>query len=624
MSNAHSQKALAPVVIGAIGVVFGDIGTSPLYALKEIFNGHHPIPITPDNIFGILSMVFWSIIALVTVKYVSVIMRADNRGEGGSLALLSLITERSHHRVVTWIISLLGIFAAALFYGDSMITPAISVLSAVEGLEIITPDFKPYVLPITVGILSGLFFIQRRGTGTVGLFFGPVMIGWFGVLGLLGVLEIARHPDVLAALNPIYAIRFINAHPGLAFLALGSVVLSVTGGEALYTDMGHFGRFPIRLAWFGFVMPALVLNYFGQGALLLNEPGAIESPFFHLGPQWALIPLVILATLATVIASQAVISGAFSVARQAVQMGFLPRMLIVHTSGKSEGQIYVPFTNWTLYFAVVALVLGFKSSSNLAAAYGIAVTGTMLIDTILVSFVMVLLWRWHPLVVALVAGAFLLVDIAFFAANVIKIPEGGWFPIVMGLISFTVLTTWRRGRKLVRRELAKQGIPMAAFLPAIGSDIHRVSGTAVFMTGSKEGVPAALLHNLKHNQILHERVALVTVETTDTPYVNDLDRLYLHPMEKGFMRIVIRYGFMEDPDIPLALEQCKRFGESFEMMETTFYVSRETVIPGVLGRRISPWRARLFAFMSKNATSATDFFKIPNNRVVELGTQLVI
>jgi KUP system potassium uptake protein len=624
VSNPHSKKPLAPVVIGAIGVVFGDIGTSPLYALKEIFNGHHPIPITPDNIFGILSMVFWSIVALVAVKYVSVIMRADNRGEGGSLALLSLITERSHHRVVTWLISLLGIFAAALFYGDSMITPAISVLSAVEGLEIITPDFKPYVLPLTVGILSGLFFIQRRGTGTVGLFFGPVMIGWFGVLGLLGVLEIARHPDVLAALNPIYAIRFIGTHPGLAFLALGSVVLAVTGGEALYTDMGHFGRFPIRLAWFGFVMPALVLNYFGQGALLLNEPAAIKSPFFHLGPQWALIPLVILATLATVIASQAVISGAFSVARQSVQMGFLPRMLIVHTSGKEQGQIYVPFTNWTLYFAVVALVLGFKSSSNLAAAYGIAVTGTMLIDTILVAFVMVLLWRWHPLVVALVAGAFLLVDIAFFAANVIKIPEGGWFPIVMGLISFTVLTTWRRGRKLVRRELAKQGIPMSAFLPAIGSDIHRVSGTAVFMTSSKEGVPAALLHNLKHNQILHERVALVTVETTDTPYVNDFDRLYLHRMEKGFMRIVIRYGFMEDPDIPLALEQCKRFGEPFEMMETTFYVSRETVIPGVLGRRINPWRARLFAFMSKNATSATDFFKIPNNRVVELGTQLVI
>jgi len=624
MSHDHSRKAMAPVVIAAIGVVFGDIGTSPLYALKEIFNGHHPIPVTPDNIFGILSMVFWSIMMLVTVKYVSVIMRADNRGEGGSLALLSLITEKSHNRGVTWVISLLGIFAAALFYGDSMITPAISVLSAVEGLEIISPDFKAYVLPITLVILTGLFFIQHRGTDTVGLFFGPVMVGWFGVLGLLGALEISRHPSVLAALNPMYAIHFIGNHTALAFLALGSVVLAVTGGEALYTDMGHFGRFPIRLAWFGFVMPALVLNYFGQGALLLNEPAAIESPFFHLGPQWALAPLVILATLATVIASQAVISGAFSVARQAVQMGFLPRMLIIHTSGKAEGQIYIPFTNWTLYIAVVALVVGFKSSSNLAAAYGIAVTGTMLIDTVLVAFVMVLLWRWHPLLVALVAGSFLAVDIAFFAANALKIPQGGWFPIVMALVAFTVLTTWRRGRRLVRRELARQGIPMQAFLSMLGSDIHRVSGTAVFMTSSKEGVPAALLHNLKHNQILHERVALVTVETTDTPYVNNFDRLYLHRMDKGFMRIVIRYGFMEDPDIPLALESCKRFGESFEIMETTFYVSRETVIPGVIGRNIHPWRAHLFAFMSKNATSATDFFKIPNNRVVELGTQLVI
>ncbi|HOB45716.1 MAG TPA: potassium transporter Kup [Zoogloea sp.] len=624
MSHDHSRKALAPVVIAAIGVVFGDIGTSPLYALKEIFNGHHPIPVTPDNIFGILSMVFWSIMALVTLKYVTVIMRADNRGEGGSLALLSLITEKAKSPRLAWVISLLGIFAAALFYGDSMITPAISVLSAVEGLEIISPDFTAYVLPITLAILTGLFFIQRRGTGTVGLFFGPVMVGWFGVLGLLGALEIAHHPDVLAALNPIYAINFIVTHTGLAFLALGSVVLAVTGGEALYTDMGHFGRFPIRVAWFGFVMPALVLNYFGQGALLLNEPAAIESPFFHLGPQWALVPLVILATLATVIASQAVISGAFSVARQAVQMGFLPRMLIIHTSGKAEGQIYIPFTNWTLYLAVVALVVGFKNSSNLAAAYGIAVTGTMLIDTVLVAFVMVLLWRWNKLLVAAVAGSFLIVDIAFFAANALKIPQGGWFPLVMGLVAFTVLTTWRRGRRLVRRELAKQGIPMSLFLGMLGDDIHRVSGTAVFMTGSKDGVPAALLHNLKHNQVLHERVALVTVETTDTPYVNDFDRLYLHRMEKGFMRIVIRYGFMEDPDVPLALENCKRFGESFEIMETTFYVSRETVIPGVIGRNIHPWRARLFAFMSKNATSATDFFKIPNNRVVELGTQLVI
>ena len=623
MSSEHSRKPLAPIVVSAIGVVFGDIGTSPLYALKEIFNGHHPIPVTPDNILGVLSLVFWSIMALVTVKYVSVIMRADNRGEGGSLALLSLITENSRNRGVTWAVSLLGIFAAALFYGDSMITPAISVLSAVEGLEIVSPDFTRYVIPLTLVILTVLFFIQKRGTGTVGMFFGPVMIGWFATLGLLGILEIARHPAVLTALNPAYAISFITNHPSLAFLALGSVVLSVTGGEALYTDMGHFGRFPIRLAWFGFVMPALVLNYFGQGALLLNEPAAIESPFFHLGPSWATIPLVILATLATVIASQAVISGAFSVARQAVQMGFLPRMLIVHTSGAEAGQIYVPFTNWTLYLAVVALVLGFKNSSNLAAAYGIAVTGTMLIDTVLVAFVMVLLWRWHPLVVALVAGAFLAVDIAFFAANALKIPEGGWFPIAAGLVSFTVLTTWRRGRRLVRQELAKQGIPMSIFLDSL-CDVHRVNGTAVFMTSSKEGVPAALLHNLKHNQVLHERVALVTVETADTPYVNEMERIYLHRMNKSFLRIVIRYGFMEDPDVPQALQCCKRYGESFDMMETTFYVSRETVIPNVLGRRINPWRARLFAFMSKNATSATDFFKIPNNRVVELGTQLVI
>jgi len=390
----QSRQALSTLTLGAIGVVFGDIGTSPLYALKEIFNGHHPIPVTPDNILGILSMVFWSIVLLVSLKYVLVIMRADNRGEGGSLALLALVTERAKNPRLAWVITLLGIFAAALFYGDSMITPAISVLSAVEGMELVTPTLKPYVIPITLAILSGLFFIQKHGTGSVGLFFGPIMTGWFGVLGLLGVLQIVHNPGVLAALNPLYALAFIGAHPGLAFLALGSVVLAVTGGEALYTDMGHFGRFPIRLAWFGFVMPALVLNYFGQGALLLAEPEAIENPFFHLAPDWALIPMLGLATVATVIASQAVISGAFSVARQSVQMGLLPRMQIVHTSGHEEGQIYVPFTNWSLYLAVVALVIGFKSSSNLAAAYGIAVTGTMLIDTILVAFVMALMWKW--------------------------------------------------------------------------------------------------------------------------------------------------------------------------------------------------------------------------------------
>lgn len=618
----QSRQALSTLTLGAIGVVFGDIGTSPLYALKEIFSGHHPIPVTPDNILGILSMVFWSIMLLVSLKYVLVIMRADNRGEGGSLALLALVTERAKNPRLAWAVTLLGIFAAALFYGDSMITPAISVLSAVEGMELVTPALKPYVIPITLAILTGLFFIQKRGTGSVGLFFGPIMTGWFGILGLLGALEIIHNPSVLAALSPLYALGFIGAHPGLAFLALGSVVLAVTGGEALYTDMGHFGRFPIRLAWFGFVMPALVLNYFGQGALLLAEPEAIENPFFHLAPDWALIPMLALATLATVIASQAVISGAFSVARQSVQMGLLPRMQIVHTSGHEEGQIYVPFTNWSLYLAVVALVIGFKSSSNLAAAYGIAVTGTMLIDTILVAFVMVLMWKWHWSVVVAIAGFFLTVDIAFFAANAIKIPEGGWFPIAMGLVSFSVLTTWRRGRRLVSLEMAKQSIPMEDFITAI-DDVHRINGTAVFMTSSKEGVPPALLHNLKHNQVLHERVVLVTVQTADTPHVNDMERIYLHRMGKGFMRVIVRYGFMESPDIPSILDQCKHQGERFDLMETTFYLSRETIVPSMT-KRMTPLRARLFSLMSKNATSASDFFQIPTNRVVELGTQLVI
>ena len=618
----HAKQALPALTLGAMGVVFGDIGTSPLYALKEIFNGHHPIPVTPENILGVLSLVFWSLMVLVTIKYVAVIMRADNRGEGGSLALLALVTERARNPSTARAVTMLGIFAAALFYGDSMITPAISVLSAVEGLEMVTPTLTPYVIPITLVIITVLFVVQSRGTGAVGILFGPVMMLWFGILGALGIIEIAGNPVVLTALNPLHAASFVVSQPGLAFLALGSVVLAVTGGEALYTDMGHFGRRPIRLAWFGFVMPALVLNYFGQGALLLATPEAIASPFFHLGPDWALIPMVVLATAATVIASQAVISGAFSVARQSIQMGLLPRMQVIHTSGKEEGQIYVPFTNWTLYLAVVALVVGFKNSSNLAAAYGIAVTGTMLIDTILVAFVMVLIWRWPPLAVAAVAGCLAAVDLSFFAANAIKIPEGGWFPIAMALVSFATLTTWRRGRRLVGEEMARQSIPMDSFLKAV-DNVHRITGTAVFMTSSKDGVPPALLHNLKHNQVLHERVALVTVEGMNSPYVNDFDRIYLHPIGKGFVRIIIRYGFMESPDVPSALMRCKKFGESFDMMETTFYLSRETIVPS-MKRRMAPLRARLFALMSRNATSASDFFKIPTDRVVELGTQLVL
>ena len=617
------RKALPALTLAASGVVSGAIGTSPLYALKEIFNGHHPIAVTPDNVLGVLSMVFWSIMVLVTLKYVLIMMRADNRGEGGSLALLALILERARSHRLAWLVSMLGIFAAALFFGDSMITPAISVLSAVEGIGILTPDLDEYVVPLTLAILTALFMIQRRGTAAVGLFFGPVMLCWFAVLALLGILEISRHPDVLVALNPAYAVNFTSEHTLLAFLALGSVVLAVTGGEALYTDMGHFGPLPIRLAWFGFVMPALVLNYFGQGALLLHDGAALESPFFHLGPSWALAPLLVLATLATVIASQAVISGAFSVARQAVQMGLLPRMLIVHTSGHEQGQIYVPFTNWTLYLAVSGLVLGFQNSSNLAAAYGIAVTGTMLIDTVLIAFVMVLLWRWNKLVVALLIGALIAVDLAFFAANAIKIPQGGWFPIVVGILSFTLLTTWRHGRALVMEEVSREGLPLDDFLDMV-DEVHRVKGTAIFMTSSKNGVPSALLHNLKHNQVLHDRVVLLTVQTADTPYVSELERIYLHPLRQGFMRVVLRYGFMEDPDVPSALLQCSRFGESFDMMETSFYLSRESVIPRLSRRRITRLRGKLFALMSKNATSATDFFRIPTNRVVELGTQLVI
>jgi len=618
-----SPRNPAALIVGAIGVVFGDIGTSPLYALKETFAGHHPMAVTHDSVLGVLSLVFWTIMVLVSLKYVALIMRADNRGEGGSLALLALVTEAVSGSRLTWVVSVLGIFAAALFFGDSMITPAISVLSAVEGLEVVSPAFKSLVLPITVVVLTGLFWIQRRGTGTVGMLFGPVMIFWFAALALLGIAQVAARPEVLLALNPTWAARFVTAHPGTAFLALGSIVLAVTGGEALYTDMGHFGRFPIRLSWFGFVMPALVLNYFGQGALLLADPEAIQNPFYRLAPGWGILPMVVLSTLATVIASQAVISGAFSVARQAVQLGYLPRMKIVHTSGREEGQIYVPFTNWTLYLAVMGLVLGFQSSSNLAAAYGIAVTGTMMIDTVLVSFVMLLVWRWNPVLVAVLSGTLLLVDIAFFSANAIKIPQGGWFPLAMGLVSFTVLMTWKRGRALLFEALAQQSVPMQGFLETCGDDIHRVHGTAVFMTGNAEGAPAALLHNLKHNQVLHERVVMLSVLGAPTPTVADADRLQWSDLGKGFHRLVVRYGFMEEPDVPAALAACKRFGHEFDMMSTTFYLSREVIVP-TLRPGMQLWRERLFAMMQKNATSATDFFKIPTNRVVELGTKVEI
>lgn len=620
----ESKSRPSTLIVGAIGVVFGDIGTSPLYALKETFAGHHPMAVAPASILGVLSLIFWTIMALVTLKYVAIIMRADNRGEGGSLALLARVTELTKESRATWLVTMLGIFASALFYGDSMITPAISVLSAVEGLNVVAPQLKDYVLPITAAVLTGLFWIQRHGTGAVGRFFGPVMCAWFAVLAALGLLSIWEEPSVLAALNPVYALGFLARHPAESFLALGAIVLAVTGGEALYTDMGHFGKLPIRAAWFGLVLPALVLNYYGQGALLLKDPAAIQNPFYLLAPGWALIPMVALATAATVIASQAVISGAFSVARQAVQLGYLPRMRIVHTSHREAGQIYVPFTNWTLYLAVMALVLGFQSSSNLAAAYGIAVTGTMMIDTILVAFVAYLAWRWNPWLAVPLLGGLLLIDLAFFSANAIKLLQGGWFPIVVAIASFTTLTTWRRGRQLLFQEMGNLTMPLHQFLLTIElASLERVGRTAVYLTSRPEGVPSALLHNIKHNEVLHARNLLVTVLTAEAPYVAEGERIQVVDLGHTFFRVFVRYGFMEQPDIPLALAGCEEKGLAFDLDKTSFFLSREVVVPK-LAPPMMLWRELFFIWMLRNAQSATDFFRIPTNRVVELGTLVEI
>ena len=539
------------------------------------------------------------------------------------MALLALVSElTTQHPKIKWFVTALGVFAAALFFGDGMITPAISVLSAVEGLDLVSHQFKSYILPITIIVLTGLFFIQKRGTGLVGLAFGPIMVFWFLCLAVFGIISIVQSPEILSALNPIYAFRFLRADPWLSFLALGSIVLVITGGEALYADMGHFGKYPIRFAWFSFVLPALVLNYFGQGALLLHNPQAIANPFYLLAPAWALVPMVLLATVATVIASQAVISGAFSIANQSVQMGFLPRMEIRQTSDKAQGQIYVPLTNWTLYLAVVFLVFAFQSSSNLAAAYGIAVTGTMTITTILIAFVIVLFWRW-PLAIAIpVISVLLVVDLTYFAANALKIPQGGWFPIGIAILSFTVLTTWKRGRELLFAEIARQSVPMQTILGGI-DDMPRVSGTAVFLTPASDGAPSAMLHNLKHNHVLHERNILLTVVVEDKPYVTKGNRLLIKEMGKNFFRLTVFYGFMETPDIPAVLELCATRGLPFDMMTTSFFISRAMLVtspnPGMM-----KWREDLFIALSKNAMNAADFFKIPTNRVIEMGTRIEI
>ena len=611
------------LAIGALGVVFGDIGTSPLYALKESFVGHHRLTVDQPHVLGVLSLIFWTMMLIVTVKYVLIILRADNHGEGGSLALLALVADRVGERKWTGGLVMLGIAATALFYGDAIITPAISVLSAVEGLEVIQADFARFVVPLSIVIMIGLFAIQRHGTARVGALFGPVMIVYFAVLAVLGVTNIAHHPAILAAVNPWWALNFFLLDFKLAFLALGSVVLAVTGAEALYADMGHFGRKAISIAWLYVALPCLMLNYMGQGALVLGTPGAIENPFFLMAPDWARLPLVILATLATVIASQAVISGAYSVTQQAVQLGFLPRLRIDHTSEHAIGQIYVPLVNWTLLILVVALVIGFRSSGNLAAAYGIAVTGTMFITALMLGVLTFTVWRWPRPVAVLVTGVFVVVDGLYFASNITKVPDGGWFPLLVAAIAFTLLTTWAKGRKIMRARLAEGAMPADLFARSATGSLERVRGTAVFMSAASEGVPHALLHNVKHNKVLHERVIIVTVVIAKVPTVPAEQRIEVEQIAAGFTRAVINYGFMDEIDVPAALAAAPLGGAPLRAIDTSFFLGRQTLIasdkPGM-----AIWREKLFAWMVRNAESAMDFFKLPTNRVVELGSQLEI
>ena len=613
---------MLPLALGAIGVVYGDIGTSPLYTLRTAFTGSYGLALSADNILGVVSVIFWALLIVVTLKYITLIMRADNRGEGGILALTALVSRGVESRRVRWWLVGLGIFGAAMFYGDGMITPAITVLGAVEGLGVIAPGMHTFIVPVAVLILAALFAIQRSGTARLGAVFGPVMSIWFVVLAMLGAHAIGRNPAVLAALEPVYAFRFIAHNPATAFVAFGAVVLAVTGTEALYADMGHFGRSPIRRAWLFFVFPALLLNYFGQAALVLDNPAAIQNPFYLLAPDWGRVPLLLLATAAAIIASQAVISGAFSLTRAAIQMGYCPRLTILHTSERAIGQIYIPFINWMLLAAIVGLVVGFRNSDNLAGAYGIAVTMAMLIDSILIFVVMRRLWNW-PLVVAIAITLPLLsIDLTFLASNSLKIPEGGWFPLLIGGIVFTLLTTWKRGRSLLMRRLADEAMPLDLFIQSIeASPPTRVPGTAIFLTSAQNRVPHALLHNLKHNKVLHERVVFLTIVTQDIPYVPDEERYEITPLGCNFFRMVADYGFKDDPDVPALLEDSGRRGFTFDMMETSFFVSRETLIatatPGM-----ALWREKLFVSMSKNATKASEFFQVPTNRVVELGTQV--
>jgi len=626
MDNSSQKTALHTMALAALGVVFGDIGTSPLYTMKEVFSaGHHPLLLNPENVYGILSLITWALIMVVSVKYVAFIMRADNRGEGGIMALLALASRNTEgNKTKQRNIMFLGILGACMFYADGMITPAISVLSAVEGLEVAEPHLHSYIVPITLVVLFVLFWAQSKGTEVVGKFFGPVMLLWFGTLAVLGIINISHDLTILRALNPLYAVEFFMHQPKIAFISLGAVVLAVTGAEALYADMGHFGRFPIRLAWFGFVLPALLLNYFGQGALILLEPEAVKNPFYLLAPEWALFPLIGLATLAAVIASQAVISGAFSVSRQALQLGYLPRMHIQHTSESTEGQVYMPRVNWGLMIAVMALVLGFGSSGNLAAAYGIAVTGDMVITTLLASVVFMEIWRWSKLKTYLVVGIFLIIDVAFFSANALKIPDGGWVPLLIAIVIFTLMLTWKTGRTLVYTRLKSDAMAIEPFIDAIGAHPPtRVPGTALFMTPNPEGVPHAMLHNLKHNKVLHQKVVILTVRFFDFPHANLDERVSVEALPFEFYRVVVRYGFKDEPDLPRDLALCSKYGLEIDAMDTSYFIGKEILIAGKKSG-MAYWRKKIFIGLFRSAETITNQFKLPPNRVVELGSQLII
>jgi KUP system potassium uptake protein len=625
MSKASSRQSTAALTLGAMGVVYGDIGTSPLYTMKEIFGPHTGIPLDAAHILGATSVIFWGLMMVVTLKYVLLILRADNRGEGGIMALTALAAKAAGSTPRRRVMLLLaGVFGAAMFYGDSVITPAISVLSAVEGLEVVTPVLKPYVLPVSVTVLISLFAMQRYGTGAVGKLFGPVIVLWFSVLAFTGVLQVVQQPAILAALNPLHAFAFLQAQGWHMFVAFGAIVLAFTGAEALYADMGHFGKRPIQFAWMGLVLPALTLNYMGQGALLMRDPSALANPFYGLFPESWLIPAVVLATLATVIASQAVISGAYSMTKQAMQLGLLPRMQVLHTSAREAGQIYMPGVNWLLLAAVLLAVLGFGSSSALASAYGIAVTVTMLVTTVLTFFVVRHAWKYPLPVVVAATAVFLALDLLLVISCALKFWQGGWFPLVMGVVIFVAMATWRRGRELLMDSMRRDDPELLSFITALSADdAHRIARTAVYAVANPDTVPQALMHNLKHNQVLHERNLILTVVFHDVPWIPFEERVQVTPLVPGFWRVQVNYGFINSPDIPKALELCRAQGLPVNLFETSYFLSREIVVP-TRGAGMAHWREALFAVMSRNAGSVADFFRLPNNCVIELGTRVQI